>query len=420
MRRYYFSWVRTLRKIYADRLEAPSELIASMQAKSTNSDTTVAPTIYSHLGVAFQSLVDSLAVDPSDGQTTKPPYEQPFRFLRSNDIEIAQFKRDVKLAYSKRKVNHYRETATDKQRANFLSLQNGGLSWYGAIPSNEGLTLRPHEYNIALRLALGLKPTNTKLPPNAPCVCNSQSTAAQLRSNVHLTACPHGGWPKRRHDRIRSTLAYWARLAGRPVKEEPRGEPTLMPGHMGADLRIDRASGLRDYYDITIVHPTQQSMLPASAASVHHAARKAFTSKVNKYSQYFEAEPDAKFTPLVMEVRGSFHKEFQAFLLDLSHEIVANFPACNALECPNWAAPSVAMYMRQQISVMLQQSVAAQILEAERLILGRQEEVMGYSRPRSRPRPPLGTLYRCVHEVRTRSMLSVTAAMPLPVPVAVV
>jgi len=158
-------------------------------------------------------------------------------------------------------------------------------------------------FQVAVRLWLG-----APVGPAGTCACG-----AALDSNgVHALTCKLGGWPVRRHNRLRDLLYEWCNRAGLQPELEKLG---ILPGsrERPADVACSRWPGggmALVALDQAVVSPLKEDCVDAAAreclvAASMHADRKANREETERRCR----EKGVRYVPMVVETFGAWCAE---------------------------------------------------------------------------------------------------------------
>jgi hypothetical protein len=201
------------------------------------------------------------------------------------------------------------EEASPEARARLLSCSGTGAgAWITAIPTEAEYVMPDDSYRYAVRLRLGLPPSET-LPP--VCVCGASLTAY----GNHFLVCQllFATSTTTRHDRLVRTFAALAREGGAIVIVEPSCESER------PDAEITWADGI-DLVDVSVTHAGQSALTRGSARGQLRAAEVRERRKIAHYTD-MARRTGARFVPLVFETYGAFATHTQDYVgkLSLAH-----------------------------------------------------------------------------------------------------
>jgi hypothetical protein len=196
--------------------------------------------------------------------------------------------------------------AAPEARARMRSCSAPGAgAWITAVPSESDLCMRDASYCFAVRLRLGLPPSET-LPP--VCVCGE--TLASHPNHFLVCQKLKATATTTRHDRIVRMFAALAKEAGAIVLVEPNCD------NERPDAEITWAEGI-DMVDVSVTHPGASALLHGSADGQLRAGELRAKRKMAKYAE-LAREAGAAFVPLVFETYGAFATQTQDFVMKLN------------------------------------------------------------------------------------------------------
>ncbi|MGH9618503.1 MAG: reverse transcriptase domain-containing protein [Bryobacteraceae bacterium] len=206
-------------------------------------------------------------------------------------------------------------------RARWAALTVRGSSlWLQVLPMDPRLTLSDVQWRWSAWLRLG-----KALPPVASGCCQCEPKEPDPQGAWHALTCPASTEARiARHNTVLMTIAYFSRL----LLQHPRVEPTELcaDDDRRPDIQLDLPA-LTLLGDVTIVHPTAKSYLPAAAnpkRGVEAVGDKSADAKDKLYKAAALALTYV-FLPLVLYTYGGFHKSALQFirLLGDAHDAAA-------------------------------------------------------------------------------------------------
>ena len=205
----------------------------------------------------------------------------------------------------------------EKARMHALTMTHAG-DWVMAIPSKSlNLHLGNRDFRVAIRHRLGMR----LYGEDTACkFCDRMSD----RYGRHSLVCTKqtGAWIHR-HNSLRDSLFVVAQSAGLgPTKEEMGliSDRQDKPG----DITIPQWKGGRGAaFDVAVTSTDQVSTLKQASKQAGVAARRKYTSKMNKAKDLVEAE-NHSFHPLIIETYGGWHPESELVIRELARRMAAN------------------------------------------------------------------------------------------------
>ena len=245
----------------------------------------------------------------------------------------------------------------DAGRARILSLRNrpAGL-WLSTLPTFTSYALSNQQFQIALRLRLGLKQH-----PMLSDVCVCGESLAEDPS--HFLGCQRLA-PRsvtRRHNSIVHTLARLAREFGVEMHVEPRESRHMVDGKdRHPDLRSYRLNAL---VDVAIVHPCARTYVAGAAVVRGSAAKTRERDKHRKYDECAKRE-GVPFYSFILEGFGLIGSEAVKYVDAL---ISAESTHPSYITDPRQMRP----YFMRTLAFALQRGNAGIVTEGLDLNLGR-------------------------------------------------
>jgi hypothetical protein len=215
-------------------------------------------------------------------------------------------------------------------------------AWLLALPTDRHLTLPTSDYEIALRMRLGLDVRGHQ-PISMPCACGVLSPTSE-----HLIVCRSTGGIIRRHDTIVDAIHTMLREVRLGVHLEPRGAHGFRP-HQGLDLRVVYAGqgGRHLGVDVVVAHPMAQSHRRSAMAGEGEVAANAEAAKRGKYSQAI-LRSGWDFVPAAFETLGAMGAGVQRLVRTAAAKASEEE---SELRKVSWATTSFQQYWCQRLSI---------------------------------------------------------------------
>jgi len=194
-------------------------------------------------------------------------------------------------------------------------------TWSIVVPSEPALTLKNHEYQLATRVRLGLKPMDHLGIRCRACKNRIKGDECHFLSCYSKLTVPM----TMRHNLVVKALGSLIELSGGIHREEPTHINFQQPKE---NFRRTDIEAILDSHhilvDVSVITPTSSSAILRGAASQQLAAARA-TSKL-KIQKHRENATilQAKFVPFVMESFGGLSPECRHFLSSLVYYAVDN------------------------------------------------------------------------------------------------
>ena len=190
-----------------------------------------------------------------------------------------------------------------------------------AIPSESlGLTLSGHEFVVALRYWLGI----LLFPASARCSCGTVIDGF----GDHVLGCDDGPLRIRRHDAICDVIWHALVQDNSSCKKEQCCGTDL--DHPGDVFHPDFQFGRPAYFDVSVHHPLQDSLLCLSAATSGVAAGRGEADKDSHHEASVWAAGGI-FVPLVVESLGLWSPNSLAVLRNIALRTISKSGASAAL-----------------------------------------------------------------------------------------
>jgi len=181
-------------------------------------------------------------------------------------------------------------------------------SWLRIIPSFGALRLSDDCFRVAVRLRLGLPPTDHADDQCGLCHSDMQLDPWHHLNCLNLRSQSH----TQRHDRVVKRIAQWCHRLGLSARIEPRTEDE----RQRPDLSI--VAGTKRYLvDVTVVNPLALSNLAVASSAPLATAEKAAKLKLTKYADLAKRSR-ATFVPFAVETTGGFCKAAVQFVKDVT------------------------------------------------------------------------------------------------------
>jgi hypothetical protein len=244
--------------------------------------------------------------------TLLPSPQQPlssWAFYASDEHDADKLQKAITAVHESTAALDLLTQGTASDRARLLSCQ-GKFSgaWLTALPMDSSTRISSFDYRLAMRLRLGLPPSDA-MP--ARCACGDLLKNDQihfLSCNLLRRTCINF-----QHNRIVQTIHAWILRAG--------GTSLVEPTHLSLrdnsrpDLRV--TLGDRNFLvDAVCCHPTAPTHVSAGQAPLGTALQ-AVTGKNARYTD-MACEQGATFIPFAVETYGAFAPDACNFIRDIA------------------------------------------------------------------------------------------------------
>lgn len=209
-----------------------------------------------------------------------------------------------------------------KVEARLLSASDAdGSRWLTQIPRSPGLTLKNHEFDLAVRFRLGLPPVNN-LPRTCACKEGKEAIRIDRQPYDHCMSCPlfRRKGTLNRHNFVAAAIADHAFAAGMKISREPHFNKTsaapadnrLRKHAFKPDLEL---TGIENRYlvDVMVTHPAANTYCSSAKNVSLYAAGLGERGKNRE-----GIEPSRwlgfEFYPFVVESFGAFGKQAHQLL----------------------------------------------------------------------------------------------------------
>ena len=212
-------------------------------------------------------------------------------------------------------------TLRDQARVRGISHHPSASAWLRAIPSESlGLTLSGGEFVTALRYWLGIP----LFPASVRCSCGTVIDSF----GDHILGCGNGPLRIRRHDAICDVIWHALLQDHSGCKKEQRCSTDLdRPGDV---FHPDFEFGKPAYFDVSVHHPLQDSLICLSAATAGVAAGRGEADKDSHHEASVRAAGGI-FIPLVVESLGLWSPHSLAILRVIALRTTSKSGASTAL-----------------------------------------------------------------------------------------
>ena len=236
-------------------------------------------------------------------------------------------------------------------------------AWFDAIPKCEALTMRPINFQTAVRNRLLI--SHPCITEGTPCPCTFGAFTDPL--GIHLQKCGlQSGLSDLTHDQLKLTLNEFSRAMGLCTRMEPKDLLRAVDPNdrrKPADLAILEAGKPLQVRDVRVTNAVTKALERGTVLSsvAGSAARKSEREKHGKYDAACTAS-GYDFKAFVFEVQGRFGEEFSKWFYKLIHKRSQE----------SGAPPSaLATYWTRRIAVTLQNGVTNEIVtRAHKLAMG--------------------------------------------------
>ena len=238
----------------------------------------------------------------------------------------------------------------DKARLLSLSLPHAG-DWLDATPAPAlGLHMDNRHFGAAMGYRLGL----SLLKPGE-CRATTCDKTSDAKGDHAMHCRDDNGLKSGRHNRIRDNIFREAQHASlNPTKEMPG--LILNSQSRPADVYIGNwIDGRKMAFDVSVVSPTQESILHRAADSAAAAIEMRKSAKMRTHFNNCRAEGIA-FQPLVVETFGGWDKDALKFLKDIARLDARRWAKNDALEIKHFF---------QRLSIALQKGNAALLINRD-------------------------------------------------------
>jgi hypothetical protein len=240
--------------------------------------------------------------------------------------------------------------------------------WTVVQPTQPELKLRDHEYILATKMRLGLKPLN-----NMGTKCKACRHDIPEHDVYHFLSCHQklSGAMITRHDLIVNNIAALVRMAGGVPRREPNhfhqkkhSNPNTNTDDTDAAsnlLRTDLEILLGNNHslvDVCVVAPTSPSYVNYQAEPKQlRAAEQRAKEKSRKHSANCSIR-DATFYPFVIEAFGGMVKECRTLLSSIIHYASDNIPAYNFKLLQSNLYPYISIALQRGNAIMFSKCVS--------------------------------------------------------------
>jgi hypothetical protein len=201
----------------------------------------------------------------------------------------------------------------DKARIR-ASQQPGAQDWLGSLPTSSAKSFSDMQWQLAVRLRLGLRINKRSLPTNCP-ICEGEVHDI----NTHAFECNYSEMKTartERHNMLRDVLIGGLSAWGFQVEKEPLIEQGRS---FRGDLLVPHANG-PVILDVAVSHPsathTQQNVYTSGGTMVRERLK-------NQYYSAMCRRVQKEFTPFVLQTWGGIGSQGLSFFQDLKSR-----PAC--------------------------------------------------------------------------------------------
>ena len=235
-----------------------------------------------------------------------PPFSAPAINSSTNNNSLQHALTEALHTYRFQQYKTELNITNNKRKSALLNsvTASGANLWLESVPITPETTLWNSQFNIAIRLRLGVPCHEIQ---SSKCVlCNTSNGDFRI-DPFHYLSCPKlkSRQITKRHNSIARVLTQYSNRAGFHSEQEPPHLSTIDGKRPDILFIADLHSIL---VDVCVSHPLACSYIDKVANDTFYASNQAIKVKQTKYSQ-LAIQQKAKFIPFAVETLGGIHPQ---------------------------------------------------------------------------------------------------------------